>query len=103
MFNYHSRFNTLAGSTVRNCEPCGTNVIPYPLSTGPNCGDPMYIAFTATIPQASLASRHSLAPIESMSSIQVNKNLSYKSNMQIIVMLENLEEISGLMIPCHLE
>lgn len=24
------------------CEPCGTNVIPYPLSTGPNCGDPTY-------------------------------------------------------------
>ncbi|KAM4114338.1 hypothetical protein ACJW30_04G061400 [Castanea mollissima] len=33
------------GSTVRNCEPCGTNVIPYPLSTGPNCGDPMYFSF----------------------------------------------------------
>ena len=45
MFNYHSRFNALAGSTVRNCEPCGTNVIPYPLSTGPNCGDPMYFSF----------------------------------------------------------
>ncbi|XP_059450902.1 G-type lectin S-receptor-like serine/threonine-protein kinase At4g03230 [Corylus avellana] len=32
-------------STVRNCEPCGTNLIPYPLSTGPNCGDPMYFNF----------------------------------------------------------
>ncbi|XP_059449196.1 G-type lectin S-receptor-like serine/threonine-protein kinase At4g03230 isoform X2 [Corylus avellana] len=31
--------------TVSNCEPCGTNVIPYPLSTGPNCGDPMYFSF----------------------------------------------------------
>ncbi|WJZ99558.1 hypothetical protein VitviT2T_017993 [Vitis vinifera] len=32
-------------STVRNCETCGTNLIPYPLSTGPNCGDPMYFSF----------------------------------------------------------
>ncbi|XP_062152990.1 G-type lectin S-receptor-like serine/threonine-protein kinase At4g03230 isoform X4 [Alnus glutinosa] len=32
-------------STTRNCEPCGTNMIPYPLSTGPNCGDPMYFSF----------------------------------------------------------
>ncbi|XP_059450460.1 G-type lectin S-receptor-like serine/threonine-protein kinase At4g03230 [Corylus avellana] len=32
-------------STVRNCDPCGTNPIPYPLSTGPNCGDPMYFYF----------------------------------------------------------
>lgn len=30
----------------RSCEPCGTNIIPYPLSTGPNCGDPMYSNFT---------------------------------------------------------
>ncbi|XP_030928460.1 G-type lectin S-receptor-like serine/threonine-protein kinase At4g03230 [Quercus lobata] len=33
------------GSSVRNCEPCGTNAIPYPLSTRPNCGDPMYSNF----------------------------------------------------------
>ncbi|KAK7849964.1 g-type lectin s-receptor-like serine/threonine-protein kinase [Quercus suber] len=32
-------------STVRNCKPCGINVIPYPLSTRPNCGDPMYFSF----------------------------------------------------------
>ncbi|XP_048232704.1 G-type lectin S-receptor-like serine/threonine-protein kinase At4g03230 isoform X2 [Ricinus communis] len=32
-------------STVRNCEACGTNAIPYPLSTGLNCGDPMYFSF----------------------------------------------------------
>ena len=45
MFNYCSRIYTFAGSSVRNCEPCGTNVIPYPLSTRPNCGDPMYFSF----------------------------------------------------------
>ncbi|KAF2303513.1 hypothetical protein GH714_018896 [Hevea brasiliensis] len=32
-------------STSRNCEACGTNLIPYPLSTGSNCGDPMYKNF----------------------------------------------------------
>ncbi|XP_041004770.1 G-type lectin S-receptor-like serine/threonine-protein kinase At4g03230 [Juglans microcarpa x Juglans regia] len=32
-------------STARDCEPCGTNIIPYPLSTRPNCGEPMYFSF----------------------------------------------------------
>ncbi|PSS17194.1 G-type lectin S-receptor-like serine/threonine-protein kinase [Actinidia chinensis var. chinensis] len=33
------------GSTARECKICGANVIPYPLSTGKNCGDPMYFNF----------------------------------------------------------
>ena len=33
---------TCVESIGRACEPCGTTIIPYPLSTGPNCGDPMY-------------------------------------------------------------
>ena len=37
--------HTFAESTVRNCEPCGTNLIPYPLSTGLNCGDRIYFSF----------------------------------------------------------
>ncbi|XP_058093650.1 G-type lectin S-receptor-like serine/threonine-protein kinase SRK isoform X7 [Magnolia sinica] len=28
--------------TGRQCENCGTNIIPYPLSTRPGCGDPTY-------------------------------------------------------------
>ncbi|CAL0333898.1 unnamed protein product [Lupinus luteus] len=32
-------------STRRSCRTCGTNFIPYPLSTGPKCGDPMYFSF----------------------------------------------------------
>ncbi|XP_050134940.1 G-type lectin S-receptor-like serine/threonine-protein kinase At4g03230 isoform X1 [Malus sylvestris] len=32
-------------STTRNCETCGTNLIPYPLSTGPKCGDLTYYSF----------------------------------------------------------
>ncbi|XP_035539985.1 G-type lectin S-receptor-like serine/threonine-protein kinase At4g03230 isoform X1 [Juglans regia] len=32
-------------TTARNCEPCGTNTIPYPLSTSLNCGDTTYFSF----------------------------------------------------------
>lgn len=38
------RFN-FAERTKRDCKPCGTGIIPYPLSTGPNCGDPKYDKF----------------------------------------------------------
>lgn len=31
--------------TKRDCGTCGTDLIPYPLSTGPDCGDPMYSNF----------------------------------------------------------
>lgn len=31
--------------TARSCEACGTNLIPYPLSIGPKCGDPQYNSF----------------------------------------------------------
>nr|KYP44313.1 Cysteine-rich receptor-like protein kinase 6 [Cajanus cajan] len=34
--------------TARSCKPCGTNVIPYPLSTGPDCGNPMYNRFNCS-------------------------------------------------------
>ncbi|XP_042038999.1 G-type lectin S-receptor-like serine/threonine-protein kinase At4g03230 [Salvia splendens] len=37
-----------ANSTARTCEPCGTTSsihIPYPLSTGPSCGDSSYDSF----------------------------------------------------------
>ncbi|XVF44495.1 hypothetical protein PTKIN_Ptkin02bG0127900 [Pterospermum kingtungense] len=36
-------------STGRSCETCGTNLIPYPLSTGPKCGDDMYLSFHCNI------------------------------------------------------
>ncbi|CAL5406396.1 unnamed protein product [Camellia sinensis] len=32
-------------STSRDSEPCGANILPYPLRTGQNCGDPMYNNF----------------------------------------------------------
>ncbi|XP_009762554.1 G-type lectin S-receptor-like serine/threonine-protein kinase At4g03230 isoform X1 [Nicotiana sylvestris] len=31
--------------TRRNCRPCGPNVIPYPLSSEPHCGDSSYYSF----------------------------------------------------------
>ncbi|KAM6549119.1 hypothetical protein CsatB_020795 [Cannabis sativa] len=31
--------------TARSCEVCGTNLIPYPLSIDPKCGDPLYYSF----------------------------------------------------------
>ncbi|KAJ6297541.1 hypothetical protein OIU78_023156 [Salix suchowensis] len=30
---------------AKSCQPCGINLIPYPLSTGSDCGDPMYLSF----------------------------------------------------------
>ena len=39
------RYYTCAELTTRNCGTCGTNMIPYPLSTGPKCGDPEYFRF----------------------------------------------------------
>ncbi|KAK7257497.1 hypothetical protein RIF29_31517 [Crotalaria pallida] len=32
--------------TPKTCEPCGSNIVPYPLSTGPTCGDPKYFKFS---------------------------------------------------------
>ncbi|KAE8725703.1 G-type lectin S-receptor-like serine/threonine-protein kinase [Hibiscus syriacus] len=32
-------------ATTRNCETCGTNFVPYSLSTGQECGDLMYFSF----------------------------------------------------------
>ncbi|KAK4354249.1 hypothetical protein RND71_026443 [Anisodus tanguticus] len=32
--------------TRRDCLPCGPNVIPYPLSSQPHCGDPLYYSFS---------------------------------------------------------
>ncbi|KAM7275063.1 hypothetical protein ACFE04_016929 [Oxalis oulophora] len=44
--------------TKRTCEACGSNTIPYPLSTSPSCGDQMYSSFNcnATTGQVSFQS-----------------------------------------------
>ncbi|XP_060190372.1 uncharacterized protein LOC132619497 [Lycium barbarum] len=51
--NYNGGFNLSVRvsiseieATRRNCKPCGRNVIPYPLSSGPYCGDPLYYSFS---------------------------------------------------------
>ncbi|WJX43814.1 hypothetical protein P8452_30867 [Trifolium repens] len=40
-------------ATPRTCEPCGTNIVPYPLSTGSNCGDLAYSNFSCNMSQLS--------------------------------------------------
>ncbi len=45
----NSKSSNFAESTTRNCETCGTNMIPYPLSTGPKCGDLTYFNFHCNI------------------------------------------------------
>ncbi|KAI6697447.1 hypothetical protein NL676_017566 [Syzygium grande] len=41
-------------STRRSCKTCGTNLVPYPLSTGWSCGDPLYFAFSCVNETAQL-------------------------------------------------
>ncbi|KEH41621.1 S-locus lectin kinase family protein [Medicago truncatula] len=41
-------------STGRSCGTCGTNFIPYPLSTGQHCGDPVYFNFHCNTTNAEL-------------------------------------------------
>lgn len=41
-FEFHNAHFDFAERTKRDCGTCGTNIIPYPLSTGPHCGDPSY-------------------------------------------------------------
>ncbi|XP_054812245.1 G-type lectin S-receptor-like serine/threonine-protein kinase At4g03230 isoform X2 [Prosopis cineraria] len=36
-------------STARTCKPCGTDTIPYPLSTELSCGDPAYFNFNCDL------------------------------------------------------
>ncbi|XP_040371489.1 G-type lectin S-receptor-like serine/threonine-protein kinase At4g03230 isoform X3 [Rosa chinensis] len=42
-------------STARSCGSCGTNLIPYPLSTGPKCGDVTYYSFHCNISTGQLS------------------------------------------------
>lgn len=44
----------LAESTDRDCTICGTTPIPYPLSTGTQCGDPAYLSFHCNISSGQL-------------------------------------------------
>ncbi|XP_060194281.1 G-type lectin S-receptor-like serine/threonine-protein kinase At4g03230 [Lycium barbarum] len=36
----------IGSTTRRNCKPCGPIIIPYPLSSQPDCGDPLYYSFS---------------------------------------------------------
>ncbi|KAJ6885042.1 hypothetical protein NC652_031906 [Populus alba x Populus x berolinensis] len=41
-------------SAATACGTCGTNMIPYPLSTGPKCGDPAYLNFYCNLSSGQL-------------------------------------------------
>ncbi|KAL3574530.1 hypothetical protein D5086_025143 [Populus alba] len=41
-------------SAATACGTCGTNMIPYPLSTGPKCGDPAYLNFCCNLSSGQL-------------------------------------------------
>ncbi|KAM4110553.1 hypothetical protein ACB094_03G203600 [Castanea mollissima] len=82
------------GSSARNCEPCGTNVIPYPLSTSPNCGDPMYFSFLCDISTGQLSFKapsglyrvDSIHPMEQKFVIQVKNytdNFKYRNSADL--------------------
>ncbi|KAG6751358.1 hypothetical protein POTOM_045892 [Populus tomentosa] len=43
-----------AESAAATCGTCGTNMIPYPLSTGPKCGDPAYLNFYCNLSSGQL-------------------------------------------------
>ena len=47
MGRFYNSLNSVlfAELTKRNCETCGTNLLPYPLSTKEDCGDPRYFSF----------------------------------------------------------
>nr|POF18398.1 g-type lectin s-receptor-like serine/threonine-protein kinase [Quercus suber] len=62
-------------STVRNCKPCGINVIPYPLSTRPNCGDPMYFSFECNNSTGQLSFKSPTGTYQVDDSGKINSNI----------------------------
>jgi len=83
-------FIHFAAPTPRTCEPCGTNVVPYPLSTGSNCGDNKYFNFTCNSGQGQL-------------SFSTNNNDSYRV-IRVEPNLRNFiisNEVNSLSNDCH--
>ncbi|KAK7257496.1 hypothetical protein RIF29_31516 [Crotalaria pallida] len=74
--------------TPKTCEPCGSNIVPYPLSTGPTCGDPKYFNFSCDNSKGELSfttTTHSyrVTSINAGSrrfSIQVFQEVSFRSD-----------------------
>eukprot|EP00257_Ricinus_communis_P026367 XP_025013781.1 G-type lectin S-receptor-like serine/threonine-protein kinase At4g03230 [Ricinus communis] len=58
--------------TSRSCGTCGANMIPYPLSTGPSCGDPIYFNFHCNISTGKLSF---LAPLSTYRVTRINPPL----------------------------
>ncbi|KAG6657876.1 hypothetical protein CIPAW_04G120300 [Carya illinoinensis] len=88
---------TLAESTSKTCEPCGTYTIPYPLSTGEACGDPMYFFFDCNTSSGQVSFKapngpHRVVGIDPSTRnfvIQVNQEYPYARNSRIIPWLND--------------
>ncbi|XP_018730893.2 G-type lectin S-receptor-like serine/threonine-protein kinase At4g03230 isoform X1 [Eucalyptus grandis] len=71
-------------SIDRSCGTCGTNLVPYPLSMGQSCGDPLYFAFRCDNKTAQLYFERgkndyrvtSITPENRTFTIQVNKTFN---------------------------
>lgn len=67
------KYNVCVEPTAKTCIPCGTTMIPYPLSTGPDCGDPMYLKLNCDNSTGDLSfmmPRHNLSVISINSDAQ---------------------------------
>jgi hypothetical protein len=101
-YNYYSKFYTFAESTVRNCDPCGTNLIPYPLSTGPNCGDRMYFSFdcnssTSQVSFKAPSSTYRVASIDpSTQTFVIQVNVGFERNSSGTQLLNDLMPFNEL-------
>ncbi|KAG6717795.1 hypothetical protein I3842_04G118000 [Carya illinoinensis] len=84
-------------STSKTCEPCGTYTIPYPLSTGEACGDPMYFFFDCNTSSGQVSFKapngpHRVVGIDPSTRnfvIQVNQEYPYARNSRIIPWLND--------------
>ncbi|KAG2712300.1 hypothetical protein I3760_04G118800 [Carya illinoinensis] len=84
-------------STSKTCEPCGTYTIPYPLSTGEACGDPMYFFFDCNTSSGQVSFKapngpHHVVGIDPSTRnfvIQVNQEYPYARNSRIIPWLND--------------
>ncbi|KAL3754540.1 hypothetical protein ACJRO7_001736 [Eucalyptus globulus] len=81
-------------STNRSCGTCGTNLVPYPLSTRQSCGDPLYSAFSCDSMTAQL---YFELPMDRYRITSVNpetRTFTIQVNERFKCMSEDLKKIS---------
>lgn len=92
MNRFYNSLNSVlfAAFTKRNCETCGINLIPYPLSTKADCGDPKYFSFlcNTSIGQINFMAPSGTYPVTGINpdsrnfTIQVKGADSYRRNAE---------------------